>query len=71
VAAAAAELAGQLHRGLVGLGAAVAEEHLAGVAGGLGGAAVDTSTRGGAAAVVGEEVADVQQRARLPADAPR
>ena len=35
VATAAAELAGQLQRGLVGLGAGVAEEHLALVAGGL------------------------------------
>ncbi len=67
VAAAAAELARQFQRRLVGLGAAVAEEHLPDGAGGLGEQRVDLDGRLGC--LVGrEEVADVHQRARLCRD---
>ena len=60
VATAATELARQLQRGLVRFGAAVAEEQLAGLAGGLQQQLVHLLRglhRGG----VGEQVADVQQ----------
>ncbi len=67
VAAAPTELAGQLERCLVGLGAAVAEEHLTVATGGLLQQQIDIDgcLRG---ARVGEQVAHVQQRCRLVAD---
>jgi hypothetical protein len=67
VATATSMLASELDRALDRLGPAVGEEHLAGPAGGACQQLVDRDGRSGRLRV-GEEVADVEQLARLPCD---